>query len=246
MNRKIRLLCLLVQLLTVFTQEIFSTPVTSDEVNGDASLLADDQPCGLRPSYRKRLTGKGLINSTRISHGYPATREEFPSYVSVLIQGKERIECSGVIVGSRAILTAGHCLEDMNRAYLNSEYSLDSPVNWPSDRLIEAKKLCAPTQYSMKWYPSYDYGVIVLDEDQQIQFNETVQPACLTTAPMRDGQKGISVGIGFVSKWKKSTQVNAIPMQKVDCRSQSHPTRSCYRAYSRKHLGTLCKGEGLC
>lgn len=205
------------------------------------------QPCGLRPGFNDRAADRRLGNSTRISNGYPATRGEFPSYASILIyRGRESGYCSGVIVGSRAIISAAHCFAGAQRVFVSATHSLNRPDKWAPSEYSRVEKYCAATNYINNLSPlrsTHDYGVVILANNRKIRYGDYVQPACLSADPVVDGQRGVSVGVGLVGKNRYPLQANALPMQQVLCYEDRDSTKGCYRAYSAKYSGTLCQGK---
>lgn len=198
--------------------------------------------CGARPNFKNR---RG--NQTRISNGYLATREEFPSFASIKVETNSGLIqlCSGVIVGSRLVLTAAHCITDARVVLLSEDFSMEHPRLWRGT--ITAERFCQFSTYRSNIIAG-DYGVIVLDS--AIKFQGNIQPACLTNANITEGSRGVAVGIGGVKLdddgIEESPRTNALPMEKVGCFGEtinSHPTVSCYRAYHKDYQGSACLGK---
>jgi len=72
---------------------------------------------------------------TSIVGGHPVTIEEFPSLVYIeAIEGKHGFSCSGTVVAPRIILTAAHCVEDIEKGTITptKNYALSTGVADPS------------------------------------------------------------------------------------------------------------------
>ena len=67
--------------------------------------------------------------------GHPVTIEEFPSLVYIeAVEGKHGFSCTGTVVAPRIILTAAHCVENVDKGTITpaSAYALSTGVADPS------------------------------------------------------------------------------------------------------------------
>lgn len=67
--------------------------------------------------------------------GHPVTIQEFPSLVYIeAIEGKHGFSCSGTVVAPRIVLTAAHCVEDVEKGTITpaKAYALSTGVADPS------------------------------------------------------------------------------------------------------------------
>lgn len=72
--------------------------------------------------------------SASIVGGHPVTIAEFPSLVYIeAIEGKHGFSCSGTVVAPRIILTAAHCVEDVEKGTITpaADYALSTGVANP-------------------------------------------------------------------------------------------------------------------
>jgi trypsin len=104
-----------------------------------------------------------------IVNGRGATVEEFPSLAYIEAdQGKTGFSCTGTVVAPRVILTAAHCIEDLERGgfTLAQQYAVATGTTTPSKALRQNVFRVAETHV----YPGFDpgglhgdAGVLVLD-----------------------------------------------------------------------------------
>jgi trypsin len=104
-----------------------------------------------------------------IVHGRGATVEEFPSLAYIEAhQGKTGFSCTGTVVAPRVILTAAHCIEDLERGGFTpaQEYAVATGTTTPSKALRQNVFHVTETHV----YPGFDpgglhgdAGVLVLD-----------------------------------------------------------------------------------
>src|SRR5215218_3629305 len=104
-----------------------------------------------------------------IVNGRGATVEEFPSLAYIEAhQGKTGFSCTGTVVSPRVILTAAHCIEDLERGGFTpaQQYAVATGTTTPSKALRQNVFHVAETHV----YPGFDpgglhgdAGVLVLD-----------------------------------------------------------------------------------
>jgi secreted trypsin-like serine protease len=104
-----------------------------------------------------------------IVNGRGATVEEFPSLAYIEAhQGKTGFSCTGTVVAPRVILTAAHCIEDLERGGFTpaQQYAVATGTTTPSKALRENVFRVAETHV----YPGFDpgglhgdAGVLILD-----------------------------------------------------------------------------------
>lgn len=104
-----------------------------------------------------------------IVNGRGATVEEFPSLAYIEAhQGKTGFSCTGTVVAPRVILTAAHCIEDLERGGFTpaNQYAVATGTTTPSKALRENVFRVTETHV----YPGFDpgglhgdAGVLILD-----------------------------------------------------------------------------------
>ncbi|HEU5106310.1 MAG TPA: trypsin-like serine protease [Solirubrobacterales bacterium] len=106
---------------------------------------------------------------TSIVNGHGATVEEFPSLAYIEAhQGKTGFSCTGTVVAPRVILTAAHCIEDLERGGFTpaQQYAVATGTTTPSQALRQNVFKVLETHV----YPGFDpgglqgdAGVLILD-----------------------------------------------------------------------------------
>jgi secreted trypsin-like serine protease len=109
------------------------------------------------------------IAHASIINGHGATVEEFPALAYIEAhQGKSGFSCTGTVVAPRVILTAAHCIEDLERGGLTpaKAYAVATGTTSPSKALAENVFHVLETHV----YPGFDpgglhgdAGVLILD-----------------------------------------------------------------------------------
>ena len=159
----------------------------------------DDEECGVvQLEHGLRCAG---CNSTSPGAWPWMVRLLYPS------QGRGDTNCGGVLVSSRHVITAGHCIQGregpdkavLGESDISAEYDcLDVEGGCQdTDRGCYLAGLCAPRSVEVPirgavTHPAYDYcagcvsyqdiAVIILDD--LVTFSSFIQPVCLPVAPV--------------------------------------------------------------
>jgi secreted trypsin-like serine protease len=91
--------------------------------------------------------------------GHPATIEEFPSLAYIQAEeGKHGFACTGSVVAPRIVLTAAHCVEDVEKGTITAaaRYALSTGVADPS----QAAKANVFHVLATHVFPGFDPGVL--------------------------------------------------------------------------------------
>lgn len=216
-----------------------SKPEVINDLEHDERLESND--CGQRPALA-HATG------SRVSGGYEAGRDEFPSFVSLKVyHGKQYSFCGGTILGPRLVLTAGHCI--VGATMLSVSTSKYHPNHWPMsyDEPLLVKRSCRAANYTKTRNSArHDYGIVILEK--ALKFHGQVQPACLPDRPVEEHESFLAVGIGQVHHSggvkKRPKVMQAIPMQPHLCKEQHRTSdKICFRSSDPRHVGATCKGK---
>ncbi|XP_037080621.1 transmembrane protease serine 12-like isoform X2 [Pollicipes pollicipes] len=159
----------------LFTSELGSTALIA---NGQVDSLPVD--CGRRP-----LAGiPGLVPF--VTGGEPATPGQYPWQARILVfeGGSAKHQCGGVVITSRHVLTAAHCLRAVGIAETTvtvGENNLD--VRGSSKQEFIAENFQFHQFYGKGPGPlgktQYWNDLMLVKLSKAIEFNNVVQPACL-------------------------------------------------------------------
>ena len=130
--------------------------------------------------------------------GSRANPHEFPWIVRVL---DNQIKCGGTIIAKNLVITAAHCVEDIDKSY-NDELFIYMGHSDLKSSLIKKEKvksiLIHPQWNAHRWY-EYDIALLRLSKD--IEFNNFVQPIALPNEGITSDYGGLTIaagiGIGF-------------------------------------------------
>lgn len=110
-----------------------------------------------------------------IVNGRGATVEEFPSLAYIEArQGKSGFSCTGTVVAPRVILTAAHCIEDLERGGLTpaKAFAVATGTTTPSQALRQNVFRVAETHV----YPGFDPGGLLGDAGVLVLDRPTAAP----------------------------------------------------------------------
>lgn len=179
----------------------------------------------------------------RISGGYEANDGEFPSYVQLLIEdvkGKQ-YACGGVIVSEWVVVTAKHCVGNINKVVRSVRILVGSTKRSSGTKYLAAKR-CLLEGFGS----NYDFAVLIMESP--IRFNELVQPACLPSFDLDPQTQAYLVGFGLTHKGKQPEGLQVLPLTRRVCRNAVPPAQSnemCLVASDWGHLGDACRGKWL-
>lgn len=207
---------------------------------------------------RRRRTGR------RVSAGWPASQAEFPWHVTIRTNIDAPLaaetDCSGIIIHRNMVLTAAHCVHwvQEKRKQIPRRYVIGGTANWlqketrqvrsfrhPVDALWPARHRANESKPPYDPY-GHDYAIIKLDND--FEYNEHVQPACLhdihsTVSLLPD--YCVTMGYGkredlppFWS-WYMDT-LYAMPLQRAVCNEFRRLDEFCWESVSKSHVGKPC------
>jgi secreted trypsin-like serine protease len=170
--------------------------------------------------------------------GHPATIEEIPSlsYIQA-VHGKHGFACTGTVVAPRVVLTAAHCVEEIENGTITpaGEYALSTGVANPSQAGPENVFHVAETHV----FPGFDPGILHGDAGILILTSPTSTPpialAGAGDAALYAGGASVQLaGWGLTSAHAKETPENlqATTMLVQTPSSCKQKTRNFYSPYS--------------
>uniref|UniRef100_A0A182MDC4 CLIP domain-containing serine protease n=1 Tax=Anopheles culicifacies TaxID=139723 RepID=A0A182MDC4_9DIPT len=210
---------------------------------------APSVPVANRLSYEQQLqllpAECGIQYTDRIIGGERTQIDEYPW--TALIQHRRRngdykFHCGGALINERYVLTAAHCINNIQRSWTLTavrlgEWDLESDEDCSTSY---GETICAePVQdiaiEKVLVHPSYTVSKTSVKNDiaqirlaRAVQFNDYVQPICLPLEPTErtnsyDGKRFVVAGWGQTeeasqSRYKLFVGVSGVPEQQ--CRSQ--------------------------
>ncbi|KAL7011003.1 hypothetical protein ACKWTF_014041 [Chironomus riparius] len=179
--------------------------------------------CGTRPGATALI-----VNGENFEKGtYP--------WMAVLVKNNNDVHCGGVLISNRKVLTAGHCIHTKSFTEYNKK---DLQVILGSHDLIsrfevsrEIKKIDTIFPHP-RWNPmveKFDYDIAVIVLEEEVHFNNYIQPICLPNN--NKIVKSITMGtvIGYGKTEDRSKQFSNIPKR---AQAPIYNYESCVRKFS--------------
>ena len=147
--------------------------------------------------------------------GSRANPHEFPW----IVQLQDR--CGGTIIAKNLVITAAHCVEDINKSYKDELFIYMGHSDLKSS-LIKKEKvksiLIHPQWNTHRWY-AYDIALLRLSKD--IEFNNFVQPIALPNEGITGDYGGLMIAAGWGLTLDLKEEINffkngSIPWQQKD------------------------------
>ncbi|CAO3650094.1 unnamed protein product [Cunninghamella echinulata] len=135
-------------------------------------LVTANCPCGKRIGPRKFIVnGNHVMNPTK----YP-----WMAQISFYKNGRKVSSCTGSIIRSQWVITAGHCVEDRSMQII--VYVGDVSIqNVPTGGYRVVQTLRHPNYMAQQ---TLHYDVALLRLDRPITYSATVQPICLPSSTL--------------------------------------------------------------
>lgn len=185
--------------------------------------------------------------NNRVSGGYTAGEDEFPSFIGLLGSTGQFSElCNGVALSDRLILTVAHCFDPFdNYAEIKASPSIYHPylAEQRGIKTYTVEKSCRSRLYDAASFqlPVHDYQILRL---------RTPIPgmnySLLPTSGVELGGHAIAVGTGLISNTEEpaivAESLQALPVQRVECR-YDQPSHLCFQSYKPEHVGDTCQGD---
>ncbi|XP_041473475.1 uncharacterized protein LOC121422473 [Lytechinus variegatus] len=185
----------------------------NDEKNCNEPLLPDD--CGLRPA----------LDVHRVTHGADVSiLGEYPWHIALYIRNGS-FACGGSIIAKDWILTAAHCLYELDPPYHIQAGTLTYGFNMdPNGQVREAAQTYIhPLYYSTE----FDNDIALIKLSTPLTFTDAVQPVCLPA--VRDDLPEVGSFVTFTGWGSFTTYQGAIPQILQTARAPVIPTYICQR-----------------
>ncbi|XP_015813392.1 coagulation factor VII [Nothobranchius furzeri] len=153
--------------------------------------------CGMVPV----LQGAAKEEHLRIVGGSECPKGECPWQVLLVYKGKGF--CGGVIYKPTWILTASHCLENMNQQFLKvvaGEHNIN--VNESTEQLVQVTQIIMHENYVMS---TVDNDIALLRLASPLVYSPHVVPVCLPTRSLA-GRELWAIDLHTVSGWGKRSE----------------------------------------
>jgi secreted trypsin-like serine protease len=171
--------------------------------------------------------------------GRPASIAEFPSLAFIEAhEGKHGFACSGTVVAPRVVLTAAHCVEEIETGTITpaANYAVATGVTDPSEAGIGNVFHIAETHV----FPGFDPGILHGDAAILILSTPTSAPpmpmAGAGDAPLYTGGATVQLtgwGLTSAKAEEEPGGLRTTPMLVQTPTSCKQKTRSFYRSYSQ-------------
>nr|AXY94763.1 trypsin-like proteinase T2a precursor [Galleria mellonella] len=196
-------------------------------------------------SPNNRTCRCGYKKQTRIVGGEETAVNEYPMMVALVHSRTAEMECGGVIIDKRYVLTAAHCLDGQqisNLAVVVGEHNVDTGDS-PATRGYIIMDVIIHPQYSSSSYTN-DIAIVVLDQD--IEFGPLVGPVCLPFKFADDDMAGDTVTVlgwgtlfigGPVSKVLRQADLDVISQDQCQAK---------YQALDSSQICTYTPGKDAC
>jgi len=174
--------------------------------------------------------GKSKDQTSRILDGTEVPPHFYPwlVYLQVVTDAKVEARCTGSVISKHAMITAAHCVcstkeicEDKTRwntvtAHIGAHNRTDPAQILATNLLIHPKHFSGESL-------NFSYDIALLITEEEIMFNQNVQPVCLPDAQDMgiESENAISAGWGLVNKLGDWLLNNSIPFPDIDASTLS-------------------------
>jgi secreted trypsin-like serine protease len=191
------------------------------------------------------VTSKTL--NAQIYGGTLAEVGEFPFMALIHLDGSAR--CGGIIISSRWVLTAAHCVT----AEFGSSYVISGPpsaytvivgtVQNTTEDPVGVRQVLVSRAYD---FTKLTYDIALLELETPLTFNETVRPARIATNKVSSGDELIAIGWGMTETLELSSALRYATL-KVESASKC---RILVPEWINHNVDWICTGDtpgsGIC
>ncbi|XP_050356174.1 venom serine protease-like [Nymphalis io] len=187
----------------------------------------------------------GYRRLDRIVGGEETRPKEFPMMAGIVTADTQSIECGAVIIDTKYVLTAAHCVANQqldNLGVVVGEHDTSTGSESMTQGFRVAQVIIHP-QYTSS---NYDFDVAILKINGQIKYNDYVAPVCLPFKYVNNdftGSKVTLLGWGTLSPGGPTSNV----LMKVDLNVISQATcRQSYPDLTPRQMCTYKAGKDAC
>ncbi|KAG7301069.1 hypothetical protein JYU34_015452 [Plutella xylostella] len=188
----------------------------------------------------------GYRKVNRIVGGTETGVNEYPMMAGIYDKRIFQVYCGGVIIDRRYVVTAAHCMQEMDAANINAvvgDHNVDTTGESPATQSIPVTQFLIHPNYNAD---TFDYDISILRLQYDIVFSERVGPVCL---PFNYGTTDFAGAIVTALGWgtKESGGPLSPTLQKVNLNVINQST--CQRTYSSltsRQMCTYTPGKDAC
>ncbi|KAI1285806.1 Transmembrane protease serine 6 [Halotydeus destructor] len=189
-----------------------------------------DCECGKKPT------------GTRIVGGRSAQDGSIPWQVALISTSGKQF-CGGTLINSRWVMTAAHCLFQQQASAYQVVMGVNDLSAISQGSVHRATRHILHPQYTSS--PDYQNDIALIELDENVQFTDTVWPACLPTmdSTRNYGQLQIS---GWGKLYSQGPQPRKLMETTVTQRTQQYCSRRYGSKYTSKQLCANGVGRDVC
>lgn len=177
--------------------------------------------------------GKAANSSApKIIGGRPAKPGEYPETVSIM-RGNESI-CSGVVIAKRTVLTAAHCVEDVDPSTLKI-YSGEDVANATDQTQFDIAEIAIHPQFWQGYLSGNDLATITTVADLPVEPASLVLPEDLTQLPPKSV---LIVGYGVTNNDRSQSTFGIKNWARADIQGFFGD-----ELYTGNHMSDTCSGD---
>lgn len=145
---------------------------------------SSQKPFTSNPAIQERdETQCGIFSQQLIVGGTEIQKGQFPWLVAIFqrLELSYKYRCTGNLVSSKHVVSAGHCFKFMSATYPKEDYSLilgkQDIYNWATESTIRGiKQIHVHNNYKQN---TGDYDIAVVTFDRPVEFGDTIRPLCI-------------------------------------------------------------------
>ncbi|XP_065334843.1 uncharacterized protein LOC135936089 isoform X2 [Cloeon dipterum] len=199
------------------------------------------------PRCGTKLTGRQDEDENEISHHISSEFETqqnggHPWHADIFKKSEDLTACGGTLISKRAVLTAAHCIFEMNATDFEVSIGMynKSLINHPSIQTNTPRKLISHPKYVSGQF-HYDVGLMIFDVGFELTHH--VRPICLwnedTDLNQVTGKLAMAVGFGI-------DESNTLPESLKEIQLPIKAYKNCYQK-DQKFFGKHLKpGDNFC
>lgn len=155
--------------------------------------------------------------SLRVPGGTPALHGQFPWAVALMVKGKQF--CGSSIIDENHLLTAAHCVYNMQPSQVASMEAIIGDNNIYVREPHEVRRKISKVYYHKGFsFTTLSNDVAVLKLDKPIEFGMYIQPVCLATSsvPVTRNKKEYATVAGWGKIYDKGPQSKTLRFADIE------------------------------